>query len=84
MVSARRHFGKKKNKILLYDELKAFIFSRISRNRWMAVGNAVEWGVRNGMRDRALRTTQELCVAGYFRRMTEKEKEVTVEEETSF
>ena len=50
----------------------------------MAVGNAVEWGVRNGMRDRALRTTQELCVAGYFRRMTEKEKEVTVEEETSF
>ena len=56
------------------DELKVFILSRINRDRWMATGDAVEWGIKNGMRDRALRTAQELCAAGHFRRMTDQEK----------
>lgn len=64
-------FSKPKTKT---EELKDFILSRITRDRWISTHETIEFCVKIHFADRGLRTAQELAAEGIFRRMTDFEK----------
>ena len=55
------------------EQLRDWMISSLSRGRWLSTSSVIEWGINNYY-NRSLRTSQELCAAGYFRRMTDAEK----------
>lgn len=61
------------NKKSKSDELRDFILSRISRSRWLATHEVLEWSLKNH-HIRAVRDAQQMAQDGLWRRMTDAEK----------
>jgi hypothetical protein len=56
------------------EKLKDWILDRIVRVNWVRTSDVIAWGSEN-YNNRALRTAQEFCAAGLYRRMTDQEKD---------